>query len=237
MNAIERLHAARTLASEGRHEEAMHEYIWFFEHACEENRALAALRLSGALADWMALAEAYPKARDALEAVRDRKSQLLLFRLLGWNAFHDVVSINEYLGCERQTYVLFKALAASDEKFAERCADIALPSILQAQDYELAERFLGDPAQLVLFHSELLNRIPWEGDQAKYADEPYLEMQIDFYATQIKQIKAVLEGRGRLDEARQLHDLAVQAIQAHAIRGAVIEALRPGCAFLVRDGR
>jgi hypothetical protein len=228
MNALERLHAARTLVSEGRHEEALHEYIWFFERACEENRSLAALRLSGALADWVALAEVYPKARHALESIRDRKAQLLLFRLLGWNAFHDIVSINEYLGCTGQTYFLFKALAASDEKFAKRCADIALPSILQAGDYELAERFLGDPAQLVLFHSEILNRTSTKGDQAKYPDEPYLESHIDFYVQQIKQIEAVLEGRGRLDEARQLHDLAVQAVQEHAIREAVIEALKPG---------
>jgi hypothetical protein len=43
MNALERLHAARTLASEGRREEALQEYIWFFKRACEENRSLAAV--------------------------------------------------------------------------------------------------------------------------------------------------------------------------------------------------
>jgi hypothetical protein len=125
MNPSERLHAARTLVSEGRYEDALQEYIWFFERACEEDPSLGAVRLSFGLAYWVALAEVYPKARHALEAIRDRKSQLLLFRLLGWNAFHDVVSINEYLRCQEQTYSLFKALAASDEKFAERCADIA----------------------------------------------------------------------------------------------------------------
>jgi hypothetical protein len=228
MNALERLHAARSLVSEGRHEEALQEYIWFFERACEENRSLAAVRLSGGLADWVALAEVYPKARHALEAIRDRKSQLLLFRLLGWDAFHEVVSINEYLGCHGQTYSLFKALAALDAKFAERCADIALPAILQARDYELAERVLGDPSQRVRFCSEMLNRTIRRGDHSKYPDAPYLETQIDFYAKQIKQIKAVLEGRGRLNEARQLHDLAVQAVHAPSVQVAVIEALKPG---------
>jgi hypothetical protein len=74
----------------------------------------------------------------------------------------------------------------------------------------------------------MLNRSIRRGDQAKYPDAPYLETQIDFYAKQTKQIKAVFEGRGRLDEASQLHDLAVQEVQADAIREAVIEALKPG---------
>jgi hypothetical protein len=226
MAALHRLHAARTLAHEGRHEEALQEYIWFFEHAEKETGRLGAVRLSGGLADWAELAKVYPKALQALEAIRDRKTQLLLLRVGEWNMFHEVVSINEYLGCQQQTYSLFKTLAASNEKFAERCFDIALPSILHAGDYELAERFLGDPVEQVGRSSEMLNYCIRRGDQSN--DTDVLKSQIDFYAQRIKQIQEVLEGRGRLDEARRVHDLAVESVEAVTLRDAVRAALEPG---------
>lgn len=226
MTPMERHLAARELAAKGQHEKALQEYIWFFEHGHKEQEGLGAVRLSYILFDWMSLAELYPRAREALESIRDRKTQLLLLRLGRWDMFHEVVAINERLGCEDHTYSLFKKLAALDEQFAQRCRDVALPSILRAGDYELAERFIGDPFQEARFYSEILNRTT---GKPTWADDPeYINSQIDFYAGKIRQLKAVLDARERQDEARQLHDLAVELVEADAIREAVIAALKPG---------
>jgi hypothetical protein len=237
MNASERLHAARSLVREGRHEEALREYVWFFEHALEENPALAAVRLSYALGDWIELAAVYPKARHALEEIRDGKAQLLRLGAAGWKVFYDVVAINEYLGCEEETYALFKSLVASDPSFAERCSAIALRSILRERDYELAERFLPDPFEEIRRHGELLNRTIRRRRMSKYSPAPRIKSDIDYYAGKVKQMVAVLEGRGRVADARKLRAFATRLIQATTIREAVAAALEPGARPWYERGR
>jgi hypothetical protein len=228
MAALQRFQAARTLAAEGRHEEALQEYTWFFEHAHKEIKGFYAVRLSGVLADWVKLAEVYPKARQALEAIRDRKAQLLRLRLGRWDLFHEVVSINDYLGCRQQTYQLFKELAESDRGFAERCFDIALASILEAQDYAFAERFLADPVEKIAHLSDMLNRTVRRYKPADHPDTGYLESQIDFYAKRIREVLSVLEGCGRPGEAARMHELAVESVELSALRAPVRAALEPG---------
>jgi hypothetical protein len=75
MNPQIRLQNAFTAAGEGRHEEALREYIWFHDHALELEPALYGVRLSFALAYWVELAQDYPAARTALEGIRDRTVQ------------------------------------------------------------------------------------------------------------------------------------------------------------------
>lgn len=46
MNAHDRLNAGRTAIHEGRFEEALSQFIWFHEHALDEDRLYRGIRLS-----------------------------------------------------------------------------------------------------------------------------------------------------------------------------------------------
>src|SRR5947209_19742990 len=101
------LKAAKELASEGRYEEALQKHLWFHDHALEHTPALAGVRLSFALADWLELGNRYPPVRQALIAVRDRKARAIADGAGSIELFHDVSAINYALGEDPQTVARF----------------------------------------------------------------------------------------------------------------------------------
>ncbi len=228
MRAQDRLLAARKLVDEGRHEEALREYIWFHEHALKEDPALSAVRRSYALRGWADLAKVYSPAGLALKAVRDRKTTALLSNEGDRGTFQDVAAINEYLDCLPQTHQLFKALSQSWPEMAERCAHIALPAVLEAKDYELAERFIGDPLEKIASWSEFLNNEINRRRQRRFTHAPRITAEISIYAADVEKLQTVLKGRGRLAEAREVGRLAVDSVKATTIRTAVAAALKMG---------
>lgn len=235
--AQERLNLARTLAREGRYEEALQEHLWFHEHVLEEEPAFAAVRLSYALSYWAELGQAYPKARAALEAIRARAAASLRTGAGSWNTFHELASIDQWLGREERTYALFCELAQSNPALAERCAALALPCVLAARDYALAERYLGEPLRDLRIWSDLLNRTIRLRRQRPYSPAPAVKAEIGIYADNVRQVLDVLDGRGRLAEARDFHALAVRLVQATTIRDAVAAALKPGARPWFEPGR
>ncbi|ATQ77529.1 hypothetical protein CR152_25770 [Massilia violaceinigra] len=74
MNAQERLLKADEAAREGRHEVASQEFIWFHHHALDEEPSLYGVRLFFAPSYWNELGQVYPKALDALHAIRPWQS-------------------------------------------------------------------------------------------------------------------------------------------------------------------
>lgn len=226
--AQERLHAARLMALEGRHEEALCEFIWFHEHALEEEPSLYGVRSSYALFYWMDLAQAYPPARAALEAQRDRHAGALLDGSGGRQAFGDLAAINERLDCAAHTYQMFCALLARDPDSAQTCSRRAMDAIIAAGDFALAGRFLPDPERLVRKASAVLN---WDVANRRvraFTTAPRIKAGIHNYADEVKQVLAVLDGCGRHEEARRIGQLATDLIPATTIRRAVRAALLPG---------
>lgn len=222
-----RLNAARVSAHEGRYEEALREFVWFHEHALKEQPSLCAVRLSFALGYWMDLAKVYPKARLALEEIRDRKAAVLQVGVGGVRLFRDLVAINENLKCEEKTYALFAELVRLCPALANRCAADALRSVVRAGDFELARRFLPDPETEVRMLSKFLNDLVHRRRQLRYTSAPRIKAHIHIHATKIKEFLAVLEGCGEKAEATRIRSLACTLIRATTIREAVRAALAP----------
>src|SRR5262245_62591983 len=86
------LEEARDLAAQGRYEEALQKHLWFHENALKYDPDLSAVRLSFALGYWVELGEEYPKAREALVAIRDRGDQALRAGDRSFELFHEVAA-------------------------------------------------------------------------------------------------------------------------------------------------
>ena len=228
LEAQDRLHAAKLMAIEGRHEEALREFIWFHEHALEESPALHGVRLSFALSHWAELGKVYPPARQALEAQRDKQVAALLDGSGGRAAFGDIASINRYLGCSDQTYAVFRALLARDADTAQACSRWAMDAIVAAGDFALAARYLPDPEHTVRRASEFLNWEVANRNRRRFTAAPRIKAGIHHYAAEVKQVLTVLTGCGRQEEARRIARLAADLIPATTIRRAVRAALLPG---------
>jgi hypothetical protein len=221
MDAIERYRRAQSAAREGRHEEALQEYLWFHDHALEADRALYGVRLSFALSDWYDLGKVYPKALDALKEVRDRKSQRLISGEGNRALFHDVESINERLGDFQATYDLFRTLNATNPTLAHECAGLAMPAIVEVRDYALAREFLGDPVAKIQKWSSVLNK-----DIADLANEPPREAPVQdayvhIYAERVGLLLAVLNGVGDHNQAASIRQGALASVESTPVREAV----------------
>jgi hypothetical protein len=180
MNAKDRLDQARRWALEGRHEEALDEFVWFHHHALEEDAALRGVRLSFALDWWLQLGEAYPVARTAYDATRQAKVDRMMSGAFDRRLFKDVHAMNLVAGDELSTYHLFLRIRELSPGFAADCADIALPAIAHAGDTALAREYLPDPEPAVEWKASQLN-----DDVTRARGEPEARRQIllDAFAT------------------------------------------------------
>lgn len=228
MDAWARYHAAGELARAGRHEEALREFQWFHEHALEQMPSLAGVRLSYALSAWADLGAAYPPARAALEAVRERDTARLLAGKGDRHLFIDINAIHRALDEPRRTHDLFIELEKIDPELARSCASVALPAIIAAGDHALAERLLPEPGRVVHQGARILNADFGGRRRMAYMRAPYIASSINMYVDRVREVLTVLEARGRMQEAARLRKLAADLIPATTIRRAVRAALLPG---------
>lgn len=221
MNAQGRFYAARQAALEGRHEDALREFIWFHEHALEEQPSLCGVRLSYALYDWIELGKAYPPARQALVDIRDRKTQALLDGAAQRALFHDVAAINERLDAAAATRELFLALERDMPAFAARCTSSALDAIVAAGDYRLAARIRPDPETQIRHEAACLAVEVLDIKRRPFTRAPVRWAVIRRYAEMVRRHLAIAAGIGDPAQAARLQALAVRLIDNPSLRAAV----------------
>lgn len=232
MDPQERLRRARTAADEGRHEEALRDYIWFHHHALEYDRSLRGVRLSFALAYWIDLARVYPEALRALEEIRDSKTARLLQGDGDHATFHDVARINEHLECERLTSELFAQIASTFPQVAQECASHALAALVMTGDYQLARRYVPTPAETLRQFSGTLNEDVEDLAKLPPSPAPRLEAYVHIYAERVSLLLAILRGVGEIEQAERIEASALELVRSPSVREAVRAALaqraRPG---------
>ncbi len=136
---------ARTLATQGRYEEALQRRLWYHNHALEIDQAQTGVRLSFALSDWVELGRHYPKAKQALVEIRDHQTRELAEGRGHFEMFSEVEALNRELQTPDKTYALFKKLESSDPQLAGQCYFWVESALVQKGEYETCLRHLGDP--------------------------------------------------------------------------------------------
>lgn len=221
MDPRARLRSGLAAANEGRFEDALREYVWFHQHALEHDRAFYGVRLSFALSYWLDLAKVYPEARRKLEKIRDRKTALLACGGGDRALFHDVESINDYLGAEKATYELFLTMAQISPMLAAGCGDLAIEAIVKARDFQLAQKYSPHPEDALLRFSGDLN-----GDVADLkgnAEENArrLDAYTHIYCDRVRTTIAILQGLRKSEEAEHCREWAVALVDSRPVRARI----------------
>lgn len=228
MNPRECLVQAREAALDGRYQEALDAFMWFHDHALEHDRAYYGVRLSFALAYWVELAQVYPKAMDALIEVRNRKADVILKGEGDRELFHDVEAINESLAVETRTYELFRELHSSFPSLAMNYASLAMPAIVKAEDYQLAEQYLSNPEEKLKEWSQRLNEDIADLPVDRLPDAPPAQDAYEhIYADDVNLVISVLVGIGKSNEAMRFWDDAIAAIESPGVREGIRSKLVP----------
>jgi hypothetical protein len=230
MDPCECLGNAKIAAIDGRYDEALQGYVWFHEHALEHDPAYYGVRLSFALAYWIELGEAYPRAIEALKEIRNSKTQVLLDGGGDRNLFHDVEAINESLQEESSTHDLFKILVAVSPDLAQNCASLALPALVKCRDFHVAYKYIGDPSDKIIEWSKTLNEDVADLDLHPQPDVPALDAYEHMFVERVNLLIAVLAGVGRVAEAVRVSEAALVVIDSVSVRASVKKKLlSPTC--------
>jgi hypothetical protein len=164
--------------------------------------------------EWAFLATEYPPARTALEEARDEQVGRLLAgdltvgpdgathpAFLHGSRFALIAEMNRILGDARSTYEVFVRLDAMRPDLARRHAFLALPAIVAASDFALADRYRGDP----LAHLAALNATAATFALFPPPDQaPRLAAELTLLVNDVRIAGAVLRGRGRATDAQAL---------------------------------
>ena len=141
------LNDTEAMAREGKYEEALERHLWFHDHVLEHQPSMAGVRLSFALAYWKGLADVYPPALEAMQKVRDDKTDLINQGKGSWNLFQDVAALNRTLGEDNRTVSLFQNLDKDQPDMAKECRIIAKEEVIKAREYDLAIKYIGNLVQ------------------------------------------------------------------------------------------
>lgn len=218
MDAQQRLQAAHKAALEGRHAEALADFLWYHHHALEGDPSQYGVRRSFALAYWKELADVYPEALQAMEGERDKCAQALLHGEADIEAFRDVESINSKLDATALTHQLFVKLMATQPALAKLCANSALPAVVEAEDFQLASELLGDPGERIQQDLARFNRNLRSLQGRAFTRAPIRWVYTSHCTADIRLVLSILEGCGRFDEARRLRTQALKLIQSPSAR-------------------
>lgn len=223
------LRRGRAHASAGRHEDALTDYLWFHKHALEHERAYHGVRLSFALAYWNELSDVYPPAGAAMRAVRDETAAAVLDAEGNtWTLFNDVMAIDRELGRSRDTYELFLSLMLKDPEQAKRCAELALPSIVAAGNYDLAAQLLPHPEHYLLYESQRLNENLGRKVAPRRRALAELDAFVHIYCEDVKLLLRVLEGVGKEAWRSAAVVWAIALVQSRKARSMVAIQLASG---------
>jgi hypothetical protein len=90
-----RMHQAQKLARAGKHQEALEEYLWCFDHGLEDDPGWYCIRISFLLADIKTLGDSYPPAFATLEERRAAVEKKLLAEGTNLKLAHGFCSVRK----------------------------------------------------------------------------------------------------------------------------------------------
>ncbi len=104
----------------GDYEGALQRQLWYFNHALEHG-GVNPVRLSFGIMHWRELGRRYPKAQQALLAIRDRKTREFAAGRGYFDLFQEVEALNRELQDDAATLELFQRIEKQDSSLAAQC--------------------------------------------------------------------------------------------------------------------
>jgi hypothetical protein len=203
------LREARSLAAQARYDAALEKYLWFHRHALEYNEALAGVRLSFALGEWVELGDRYPPARNALLSVREDAATALENGKGSFRLFMDVEAINRCLQDDARTVRLFELLHQRDPELARQCYPVAERALVESGAYAICISYLaGVEDRLEAIRQSYQMTLEIAGGSLVLGSpqaglKEYAKLRL---AEETRRLIAILEGTGRLEEADRVRE-------------------------------
>lgn len=176
--------------------------------------------------EWRQLIGQYAPAREAMMRERAAQADRLLagditFGDRPHDRFSVIADMNEALEDSRATYELFLQTLAVLPEVSKRSIRNALPAIVEAQDYALAQRYISDPLPWLAELNSLSETLPL----MPAATAPRLAAELSNYVRDLSLCEAVWRGLGRVADADALRVAAIDGLTDNAVRAMALREL------------
>ena len=135
---------ARDLTREGSYEAALQRYLWYEANVREVDGTAT---FASILFDWVELGRRYPKAKQALLAIRDAGLWEFSEGRGHSELFQKVSLINSQFQDDEATYKLFEKIREIDSPLARQCYFYAQSVLIARGDYEYCLSCIGEPEE------------------------------------------------------------------------------------------
>ena len=217
------LHSAVDDSHAQRYEDALQKFLWFHEASRSESR-MGGVRLSFALGYWMELSSQYPPALVAFTRLRDDMTQRCRDNHGDFESFHDVYSLNKYLGDGRRTTELFMEIAAEYPDNAKRLYHVAEKTLVADGMYQQCAPFLEwkqrVETSISSYRVGLRREESWENSEFTLP-----RFARHHFETEAATLVALLSLTGRRGEAEQVRDRCLAILDDAAFRDTLESAL------------
>ncbi|MYN40048.1 GNAT family N-acetyltransferase [Duganella sp. FT109W] len=219
------LHEAILARREGRHDRALSLLLDLF---AREDGTHAIFMI-----EWRLLVGQHAPAREAMVRERAAQAERLLAGDITFgdrrrDRFSIIADMNEALEDSRATYELFLQMLAVLPEVPKGSIRQALPAIVEAQDYVLAQRYVTDPLSWLAELNTLAEHLPL----LPAGGAPRMAAELANYVRDLSLCETVWRGLGRLAEADALRAAAIDGIADDALRTmALRELAAPGTIF------
>jgi hypothetical protein len=205
------LHSAVDDKRDGRYEQSLAKFVWFHYNAVRYERGQSAVRRSFALAYWLDLATVYPPARDAFIRTRDETELAFRQNLCEFDMFHDVASMNHWLGDGIRTADLFATVAATDQDKAQVLYQIAEPSLIAAGRFRECAPFL-EPKRRMESAARCYQISKQHEESRRDLDPPVPKLARTHYIRNVATLVGLLVLNDGVDDARAAYSEALSII-------------------------
>ena len=222
-----RQHEAILLNQQGRFDEALALLLQLFAEI-ERERAPSRSRYLPTMLEFRSLADHYAPARAALAGIRaDQAARLLAGDLYCGSGqgeddgvrradrFSLVVEIDRILGDARATCDLLAQLDAAQPALARRYAWLALPAVVAAGDFDLADRYRRDPLDMLGEVNRNARSLPLFPPSSQ---APRVAGELMNLTGDVRLAMAVLRGQGKETEAIDLRRALLDGLEAAEVR-------------------
>lgn len=202
----------RTDFQEKRYEDALAKHLWFHEKS-KEYPALAGVRLSFALSQWLDLGKAYPPALEKMKSLRDQlEIDFTKDRKSDFLKLMDLFAFNRTLGDSKRNVAIFATLDAQSSPLAKQAFVLTFGTLVAHQEFNLAGKYLDSDTYYAnaLRDYQFLQKFAANKPQAN-ADR-LLNHARESFSNKIATAVAVLVKNNRETEAKKMADAATKEL-------------------------
>jgi len=222
MDELPEFSGAMAAIDEGRYDMALDAVLAAFERIDSGHSSRP--RLFFTMFAWGQLSACYRPARAALMEARNAQ----LRRVLDGDdelALEDerpaqsramlVIDMNQTLGDLQSSYDMFVALHQQQPELARRIAFVAMPAILEAGDFALAEQLAPDPMRSLASLNLNAAHLPLLPPERQ---APRLALDLSSFARELRERAQALRGLGRAPQADALCQAALEGLANDELR-------------------